>query len=457
MAKVKFDYDLIVIGSGPAGSVAAEMSARSGRKVAIIEQGILGGSAPSTGDIPLQAMLSAAHAFDAARRATNFGIRTSAIGYNYPSIRNWKELAIKRSGVGSTVDYFRSRGISVFKGRAHLLSPNEVSIARRHLSAEKILLATGAEPLIPKIPGLEKISYLTAATALDLIRPPKSLLIIGAGSTGVQFAELFAIFGTKVYLLDLKKRLLPRADDEVSEVITDTFRRLRGMEIITSASVKSVQNEASLVRVNYLSGAAEHSIKVERVMVAAGWSPNIDIGLENAGITHDKSGVKVDEKLMTSSRNIFAAGAVAGQSHSTQSALYDGKVAAENLWTRNPGARKRTSIPRVIWTTPEIAIVGSTEANLVREDVKFETLLAQNPAAMRANVANFGIGFTKILCDSKGLILGASVVAPHAAETIGQLTLAINCGLSVRDLADTLTPFGAWSELTRLAAAKSKH
>ncbi len=454
MAKVTYDYDLIVIGSGPAGSLAAESAARAGRRVAVIEQGILGGSAPTVGDLPLQSLLTAAHAFDEARRAAQFGIRTSTIGYNYPSIKNWKDLTVKRSGVASTGDYLRGRGISVFKGRAHFLSPNQLSIARRHLSAEKILIATGASPAIPAIPGLEAVDYLTAETIIDLIRPPKTLMIIGAGATGIQLAELFAIFGTKVYLLESKKRILPKQDDEVSEALTEIFRKQRGMEIITSASVISVKKESPLTRVTYLTGEHEHSLKVERVLVAAGWTPNTDIGLENAGVEYDQSGIHTDSHLITSSRHIFAAGAVTGRSESTQGALAQSKIVANNMWGRSLLTFDRTSVPRVIWTTPEIATIGMNETDLVREDIAFHRSVVANTAVTRANAANFGLGFSKVLTDAKGTLLGATIMTPHAAETIIAPSLAINKGLTAHELAGLIPPFGSWAEVLRLACAK---
>ena len=454
MAKVTYDFDLIVIGSGPAGSLAAESAARAGKRVAVIEQGVLGGSAPTVGDLPLQALLSAAHAFGEARQAAPFGIRTNTVGYNYPSIKNWKDQVVRRSGVASTGDYLRGRGISVFKGRAHFLSPNQLSIARRHLSAEKILIATGVSPAIPNIPGLETVDYLTAETIIDLIRPPKTLLVIGAGSTGVQLAELFAIFGTKVHLLESKKRILPKRDDEVSETLSDIFHNQRGMEIITSASVVSVKKESPLIRVNYLSGEHEHSVKVEKVLVTTGRTPNIDIGLENADVEYDRSGIHTDNHLMTSSRSIFAAGAVTGRSESTQAALAHGKIVARNLWGRNLVTIDQSSLSHVIWTSPEVATVGASETSLVREDIKFYRSLVPNSAITRANVANFSVGFSKVITDHKGVLLGATIMAPHAAETIGIASLAINKGMTAGELAELVVPFGSWAEALRLACAK---
>ncbi|MCL2280476.1 NAD(P)/FAD-dependent oxidoreductase [Candidatus Saccharibacteria bacterium] len=454
MSKSNFDYDLIVIGSGAAGSVAAKITARAGQKVAIVEAGNLGGSAPTLNDVPVGALMTAAHIFDEMRRSAELGLRTAAIGYNYPSIKNWKDLAVRRSGVAATGDYLRSHGVSVFKGRAHFLSPHEISIGRRHLSANRFLIATGSQIFLPDIAGLDTIDYLSPETAIDLLRPPKSLFVIGAGASGVQFAELFAIFGTKVYLADVQKRILAREDDEVSEVMTNVFTRLRGMEVLTSARVIATKNENPLVRVTCLTGETEHSVKVEKVLVAAGQTPNVDVGLENAGVEYDKSGIKTDGFLTTSAHNIYAAGDVLGRFNKTHSALYEGRIAANNLLGRNKITPNYATMSRVIWTSPEIASVGMTEKDLTRDDIKFRQLIVQNSTMPRANIANFAIGFAKVLTDLKGKLLGATIVAPHAAETINEVSLAINRGLSASAIAETIHPFGSWGEVLQLACAK---
>ncbi|MDR1969734.1 MAG: NAD(P)/FAD-dependent oxidoreductase [Candidatus Nomurabacteria bacterium] len=454
MSKHNFDYDLIVIGSGAAGSIAVDIVARTGQKVAIVEAGNLGGSAPMLSDVPVGALMTAAHTFDEARRGAAFGLRTTAIGYNYPSIKNWKDLAVRRSGVAATSDYLHSRGVSLFKGRAHFISPHEISIGRRHLSAEKFLIATGTHVFIPDIAGLDAVDYLTTETAIDLLKPPRSLFVVGAGAAGVQLAELFAIFGTKVYLADVQKRILAHEDDEVSEVMTDVLTRLRGMEVLTSARVIAVKNENPYVRVTCLTGEAEHSVKVEKVLIATGRTPNVDIGLENAGVEYDKTGIKTDEFLTTSARNIYAAGDILGRFGKTHSALYEGRVAANNLLGQSKTAANYTAIPRVIWTSPEVAAVGMTEKDLAREDIKFHRSIVQNSVTPRANIANFAVGFAKVLSSTKGELLGATIVAPHAAETINEISLAISRSLAVHDIASTIHPFGSWSEALRLACAK---
>ena len=454
MTKTKFDYDLIVIGSGAAGSVAAEVAARGGQKVALIEAEKLGGSAPNTTDVPVGALLHAAHVYDVARTGTDFGIRSATLGYNFPSVNAWKDLAVRRSGANATGEYLQARGVTLFRGRAHFLSRNEISIGRRHLSAEKFIIATGSHQIIPDIPGIEKISYLTAETAINLLKPPKSLAIIGAGVTGIQFAELFAIFGSKVHLIEAKKRILSEVDDEVSAALTEVFIKQRGVEVHTSARVIAAASDGPSVRLKFLQGEHEHSLRIDKVLVATGSAPNLDMGLENADIKYDQSSIKVDDFLTTTAPNIFAAGDVLGRFGRTHTAIYQARIAVHNLTAKIKIPADYRAVPRVIWTSPEIATVGLTEEDLVRKDIKFHQSIVQNSSVARANIGNCTIGFTKILTDQKGVIFGATVMAPHAAETIGELGLAIQHRMTAQQIAETIHPFGSWNEVVRLACAK---
>ena len=454
MAKSNYDFDIIIIGSGAAGSVAAESVARIHKKVAIVESSYLGGSAPNISDIPLGTLLNIAHVFSAARNSKNFGLRTNAFGYNYPSIKSWKDLVVRRSGASSTGEYLESRGIKVFRGRAHFIGKNEISIGRRHLSADKFIIATGSQQSIPVIHGLSEVDFLTPETAINLLKPPKSLAIIGAGATGVQFAELFATFGTKVHLFDIKKRILSRMDDEISHALADIFTHSRGMEIHTSSKIISMRIDKPSIQIKFFQGEIGKSVKVEKILVATGQIPNVDIGLENANVEYDQSGIRVNENLVTSARNIFAAGDVLGKCNTTQSAIYEAHIAAHNATKREKRIANYQAMPHVVWTNPEIATVGATESDLIREDIKFHSSIAQNSAVSRANVANFTTGFTKILTDQKGVLLGATVMSPHAAEIIGEFGIAIKNNMTAFQIADTIHPFGSWSEVARLACAK---
>jgi pyruvate/2-oxoglutarate dehydrogenase complex dihydrolipoamide dehydrogenase (E3) component len=452
MAKIKFDYDVIIIGAGAAGSVAAEVLVRRGRRVAIVEQSNIGGTAVTL-DIPLSAFQTAAHEFDRTRRSAAFGLRTNTLGYNFPSVKNWQNLVLRRSGALNSEKYFKNLGIDVFRGRAHFLSSHEISIARRHLSAEKFIVATGSTTVETDITGINHSGVLTPETILDLTRPPKTLFVIGGGFLAAQLAEVFAIFGTKVILADTKKRILSEADDEVSELFAEVFTTARGMEILTSTRVVSLKRESMGWQVNYLTGEKETAIKVEHVLLATDRRANTDLGLDNAGVEFTEDGILVADNLQTNVKNIFAAGDVLGEISSPQTAIAEGRVAAAGVLGLNAVAKHDAS-PQIWRLSPEVATAGLNEFTLTRHNEKFKKSVVKNATILRANATDNGVGFAKILTDSHGVIVGGTIVSPAASETIQELSLAISTGLTAKQLAEIPHTFDSWSEALRLAAAQ---
>ena len=452
--KYAFDYDLIIIGSGAGGSAAATIAAREGNRVAIIESGSFGGESPNWSDIPTKALLHAANLYDEARHGSRFGLRSSTLGYNYPSIRSWKELAVKRTGAGGNRKYYENQGIDTFSGIAHFLSPNEISINRRHLSASNFLIATGAHWVIPEIPGLDTMKYLTPRTILETIRPPKSLLIIGGGDTGVEIAQMMAIFGTKVYIVEKASRLLPHHDNEVGELMERILSEQKGVTTLTHSRVVSIEKDGLAKRVIVSRAGTEKSIRVDEILIAAGREPNIDLGLENAGVKFSAKGIEVNNFLQTNVKHIFAAGDVIGKNNNTHTALMESHVVANNIINRDRTAPDYTATPEIIFTNPGIATVGLSEDDCLKRDLPINKALAPLSIIARSNTSDFRDGFVKIITDKKGVILGATVVAPHAAEIIHELTLAVKHQLTATDLASTPHAFLSWSEAVRVAAGK---
>jgi len=452
--KFTFDYDLIVIGSGPGGSVAATMAAKDGKRVAIIESSVFGGESPNYSDIPTKALLHAANLFDEARHGDRFGLRSSTLGYNYPSLRAWKELAVTRTGTGGNRKYYENQGIDTFIGLAHFLSPNEISVNRRHLSASNFLIATGATWTIPEIPGLDKIKYLTPRTILETLRPPKSLMIIGGGDTGIEIAQLMAIFGTKVYIAEQASHLLPHHDSEIGELMQRVLSEQKGVTAVTHSRVLSVEKDGLQKRVTISRGGTEKSIKVDEVLVAAGRSPMVDLGLENAGVKFTANGIAVNDHLQTNVKHIYAAGGVLGRNSHTHSALMESQVAASNIFDKTKVTPNYKAMTEIIFTNPGIATVGLSEYDCLKHDLPINKAIAPLNIIARSNTSDFRDGFVKIITDKNGIILGASVVAPHAAEIIHELSLAIKHDMTAYQVAETPHAFLSWSEAVRVAAAK---
>ncbi|MFZ2125868.1 MAG: NAD(P)/FAD-dependent oxidoreductase [Candidatus Saccharimonadales bacterium] len=452
--KYEFDYDLIVIGSGAGGSAAATMAAREGKRVAIIESDAFGGDSPNWGDIPTKSLLHAARLYDEARHGARFGLRSSTLGYNYPSIRAWKDLAVKRTGAGGNRKYYENLGITAFAGIAHFLSPNEISVNRRHLSAGNFLIATGAQWAIPEIPGLADIPYMTPRTILETIRPPKSLLIIGGSDIGVEIAQLMAIFGTKVYIVERAGRLLPKHDAEVGDLIERNLSEQKGVTALTHSQVLSVEKDGLLKRVVLSRAGTEKSVRVEEILIAESRDPNVDLGLENAGVKFTAKGIDVNEYLQTNVKHIYAAGDVLGKDGHTHTALLESHIVAHNVFNRNKITPDYSAIPEVVFTSPEIAVVGLSEDDCLKRDLSINKAISPLNIIARSNTSDFRDGFVKIITDKKGVILGASVVSPHAGEIIHELALAVRHNLTARDIASLPHAFLSWSEAVRVAAGK---
>lgn len=452
--KTTFDYDLIVIGSGAGGSAAATIAARAGKHVAIIEADTFGGDSPNWSDIPTKALLHAAHLYDDARHGARFGLRSTTMGYNYPSIRAWKDLAVQRTGAGGNRRYYENQGISAFSGVAHFLSPNEISVNRRHLSAAKFLIATGSSWTTPDIQGIETVDYLTPRTILESIRPPKSLFIIGGGGIGVEIAQLMAIFGTKVYIAEKSSRLLPHMDTEVGTLMERILHEQKGVTTLTQTRVLSVVKEGLSKRVTFSRGGTEKTVRVDEILIAAGRAPNVDLGLENATVIYSPKGVEVNDHMQTSAKHIFAAGDVLGLDSHTHTALLESRIVANNILHKTKAVPDYTATPGVVFTSPEIAHVGLSEDDCLKRDLPINKSIAPLNIIARSNTADFRDGFVKMITDKKGIVIGATIVAPHASEMIHEVALAVKHGLSADDVAQTPHAFLSWSEAVRVAAAK---
>lgn len=455
MAKNKFDYDLIVIGSGAGGSAAATIAAREGKRVAIIEADTFGGESPNWSDIPTKALLHAAQLYDEAKHGARFGLRSSTMSYNYPSLRTWKDLAVQRTGAGGNRRFYENEGIDAYHGRAHFLTPHEISVNRRHLSAAHFLVASGSHWVAPDIQGIREVAYLTPRTILEAIKPPKTLYIIGGGTTGIEIAQLMAIFGTKVYIAEIASRLLPHEDAEVGQLMERLLHEQKGITTLTQTRTLMVEKENIAKRVTFNRGGVEKSIRVDEVLIATGRAPSVDLGLENAAVAYTPKGIEVNDYLQTSARHIFAAGDVLGRRNSfTHTALLESRIAAHNLFSKSKVAPDYTATPRLTFTFPGVASVGLSEDDCLKRDLDIRKAIAPLNIIARSNTSDFRDGFVKLITDKRGVLLGGTIVAPHSAELIHELALAIKYGLTAHQVAETPHAFLSWSEAIRVAAAK---
>lgn len=452
--KPTFDYDYIVIGSGAGGSPAASILASAGKKVAVVEKSTFGGESPNWGDVPTGFMSYTINTYQIAKNAAKFGLRTNSVGYNYPSLLSWKDVVTRRTGAGGNRRYYEKQGIGVFAGNAHFLSPNEIAVNRRHLSARKFLIATGSDWQIPKIPGLENTTYHTPKTIFNLKRLPKTIFVIGSSTTALELAHIFSVLGTKVYIAEESSRILPNFDEEVSNLLTNDAKKNRNISVLTYTKVISIQKSSIQKRITFLQGQVEKSVRVDEILIADQQIPATDLGLENAGVKYTRKGVSVDSSLRTSARHIFAAGSVVDTTIQTHEVLSQSRIAAHNLLHNNK--LKTGSSPRlqVAFTQPEIAQVGMNENDCRKKGIKVKMAIVPLTATVRSNITDQRTGFVKLIINQRRVIIGATIVGPHASDIIAELSLAIRHKITSDELASTPHCFTSWSEAVRIAAGK---
>lgn len=453
----KAEYQYVVIGSGAAGSTAALMGAKLGKRTAIIEADHWGGATLNYRDVPYGAALGFTERYAEAIASSRFGLASASLGYNYSTILNWQATAVRRAGGGSKKVY-ETAGIDCIHGFAKFVSNSEVIVSgngeERSVTGEKFLIATGANLVISGISGVEKVSCWTPDTALRMSRLPRALLIVGAGSTGCELAEYFAALGVKVLLAEAKDRVLPGEDPEVGETLGQYLNDRFQVKVLTNACVVAVEQDAKSKQVVFVQDGREKAVRVEAIVLATSSEAAVDLDLEKAGVKYSQYGILVDNTLRTSARNIWAAGDVVGGESSTEKAIYEGKLATSNALKKATNNRVYTGTVRLTNTVPKVAKVGLNEVECAQIKQKQKSALVPLEKVSASNLNDFKAGFVKLVADPKGQILGATVVCPEADLVIQEIALAVRCGLSVTEIAGTPHIANSWSEAIRVAARK---
>ena len=450
--KKRFDFDLIVIGSGDAGGEAALIAAKSGLKVALVEAKKWGGSSLNETNVPFGAAMNTAmtykHAIDGAR----FGISSGALRYNYPTLANWKNIAAKRSGANSKTN-FEEAGITCIHGTARFLSKEEISVGSDTYRAKKFLIATGASTADTGIKINENVNYLLPGTALDIPRMPRSVFVVGAGSTGCEMAQYFAALGSDVIIADIAGRLLPREEEEVGQVLDEIFNK-DGIKVLTQSRVIALEKEGLETKVVFMRGGQEKVVKVDAVVLCTGSAPNIDLGLDNTGVRYSKKGIKVDETMVTNIKSIYAAGDVTGGDSSMEKAVFDARVAAAHIIGRSKAVRNDVGMIRVTNTYPEIAQVGASEDDCIRRDRKIKKIVMPLQASQKAIVSDYYYGIVKLIFNKSGVLIGGTVMSPDASIVAQELAYAVRYEMTAEEIAAVPHVMSSWGELIRSAAER---
>lgn len=435
-------YDFVVIGGGSAGLTAARFAARLGRETAIIESGRLGGDCTWTGCVPSKTLIRAARAAWEIRQSDRLGISAPQPALDFATLMARITSVIEDIYSSESPEKLLAEGIDTITGRAEFIDSHRIRSGDSEISFRKLLIATGARPAIPPIPGLDRTGYLTYETVWILTQLPERLLVIGGGPIGCEFAQAFNRLGSEVVLLEAADRILPSEAPEASDVIHSILSG-EGVKLRVSESISSIEQNKGQVRVVTDRG----ELTGDQALVATGRLPNLE-GLEpgRAGIEFSSKGIKVDQHLRTSRRHIFAAGDCAGCPQFTHYAGWQGFMAARNALLPGNAPAVQDLVPWATFTDPEVAQTGHTESSArERWGDSVQTAFWPMSQVDRATIDGVSKGFVKAIMQKDGRLLGATIVCPGASEMINQWSLAISQGMKLGDISRSLQVYPSYS------------
>jgi mercuric reductase len=453
------DYDLMTIGGGSAAFGAAIKAAELGARVAIVEKGTIGGTCVNIGCVPSKTLIKAAELCYHSAYPQFEGLTACPPPSDWQRVLRQKDELVAALRQGKYVDVAAVYPtITMLKGKATLVGGRQIRINGTVYEPEKILVATGSSPWAPPIPGLQQAGFLDSEQALSLSELPASLIIIGGGSIGLEFAQLFARFGVQVMVLESGPHLARAEEPEIGQALV---RYLEGekVRICTNITIRRVERQDGEYLVHTESDGKPEVCRAQQLLVATGRGPNTNgFGLEQAGVRLGSRGeVVVNEHLQTTNPDIYAAGDCIGDPMYVYVAAYAGGLAAENALTGVGKVFDLTALPHVTFTDPQIASVGLTEGQAQEKGKRVQTAVLPLEHVPRALASRNTKGLIKLVAEEEsGRLLGAHVLAAEAGEVIQEATLAIRFGLTVQDLANTFHPYLTMVEGLKLAALTFK-
>lgn len=431
-------YDLTVIGGGSAGLTIASGAASFGARVALVEKDKMGGDCLNWGCVPTKALIRSASVAATVRESYKYGVKTSGMEVDFPAVMKRMRSVIQTIAEHDSPDRFRSIGVNVLLGEAEFQNANEIRIGDDRILSKKIVIATGSRPAVPPIPGLAELGFITNVEALQLEILPKSLVILGGGPIGLEFAQVFVRLGTSVTVIEMFPTLLPREDTDAAGMVQRSLVREGVRFMLGSKVVAAKKGENGKVVVVEQDGQRSE-VSCEEIFVATGRRPNVEIpGLQNIGIEVGKTGIVVNAHLQTTVPHIYAAGDVKGGLQFTHVAGYEGKVVVRNTLFPFKQRVDYRVVPWAIYTDPEMAHVGLTEqeARGHHEQIGVYTMPFQD--VDRAVVDGQTEGFVKVITDKKGQILGAHIVGDHAGDLIQELVFAMRHRMPIAKVSEVI-------------------
>ena len=452
----KYDYNIIVIGGGSAGLVSSYIASAVKAKVALIEKHKMGGDCLNTGCVPSKALLRSAKMISYAKRAKEFGFKKTTVDFDFKDVMNRIQNIIKIIEPHDSRKRYTALGVECIDGEAKILSPHNVEVNGITLTARSIIIATGAKPLIPNIPGIDQINYLTSDNVWDLKELPKKLLVLGGGPIGVEMAQAFSRLGAEVTIVEMTPQILIREDEEVIELVTERFVK-EGIKVLINHKAKEFKHNLLICEHKSI----DVSIPFDKVIIALGRQANIEgFGLEELGVKiRETKTIEANAFLQTNIKSIYVCGDVTGPYQFTHTAAHQAWYACVNALF-SPLKKFKvdyTVIPWATFTDPEVARVGLNEKDAKIQNILYEVTTYDIDDLDRAIADSEAHGFIKVLTvPNKDKILGVTIVGRHAGDLIAEYILAMKYGLGMNKILATIHIYPTLSEANKYVAGNWK-
>ena len=443
-------YNLVVIGAGTAGLVAAAGAAGLGAKVALIERSLMGGDCLNVGCVPSKGIISAARVAAGLRNAHEFGGEVPVgANVNFAAAMERMRRLRARISLNDSAERFRKLGVDVYFGQASFVDSSSVDVEGTHLEFKRAVIATGARAAAPPISGLDKVDYLTNETLFSLTELPKRLGVIGAGPIGCEMAQSFAQLGSEVFLVEAEHGVLPREDRDAAEIVQASIIR-DGVKLLCCGKDLELKNDSG-IRLTVESHGQAYDEPVDQLLVSVGRTPNVEnLNLEAVGVDYRNKGVTVNERMQTTNPRIYAAGDICSPYQFTHAADFMARIVIQNALFKGRARSSSLVIPWCTYTSPEIAHVGMYEHAQQPNNIPLDTYTQQFTDVDRAILDGEDEGFVKVHV-KKGTdkIAGATIVARHAGDMISEITIAMTHGLGLKKIGSTIHPYPTQAEAIR--------
>lgn len=443
--------DVCVIGAGSGGLSVAAGAVQMGARVVLVEKGEMGGDCLNTGCVPSKALLAAAEKAQAVRDAAGFGVQVSDPGIHWAAVNRHVHGVIAAIAPNDSVERFQGLGVQVVRAKAEFVNGRTLRAGEITIRAKYFVIATGSSPFVPSIPGLDEVDYFTNETLFANEQAIEHLIVVGGGPIGIEMAQAHRRLGARVTVVELA-RMLPKDDPELSAVVLERLAD-EGIELHEGVDSLRFERADKATIAHFRTGAGSHEVQGSHVLISTGRRANVEgLNLGAAGVDYTPQGIRVDARLRSSNKRMFAIGDVAGPYQFTHMAAYQAGIVIRNMLFRLPARVDYSAVPWVTYTDPELAQVGMTEADAVKSGRKIKVLRWSFAENDRAQAEQRTEGLVKVVLDPRGRILGAGMAGLHAGELIQPWVLAISQRMKIGAMAGLIAPYPTLGEVNKRIA-----